>query len=278
MPAAMERGDLDVGFGGIAAEVFFIDKGDEFRVISPLNVDGDMLLVRPDFPAEDWATFVKTVRESPKPVRIGYKAPVAVARLVFQGALEAEKIPYGEAGRAGGVELVNLRGGGNTVPSLEKGIVDGAVINEPFGSLAVQKKVGKIVSLLADLPPEGRWRAHPCCCICATTDAIRDHRSVLTAFLRLMHSATEYILSHPDRAAELAARWTKMELAVERRSVPHIAYLAEFSDAYRKGLRTWFAMMKELGQFHGRLKDLDAEQAFALTHDTSLLEEAIRQR
>ena len=53
MLAAMERGDIDVGLSGIPAVVYFSDKGLPFKIISPLKVDGDMLLLTPDFPAED---------------------------------------------------------------------------------------------------------------------------------------------------------------------------------------------------------------------------------
>jgi NitT/TauT family transport system substrate-binding protein len=275
MPAAMERGDIQVGLGGIPAVVFFVDKGADFKIISPLNVDGDMLLLRPDFPADDWASFIETVKASGKPVKIGYKAPVAVAKLVLMGALDHEGVPHGEAGQAGGVELVNLRGGGKIVPSLESGMVDGAVINEPFGSMAVHKGVGKIVSLLADLPPDGKWRTHPCCCICATAETIANHRAALKALLTLTHDATEFILEKPEEAAKLASEWTKVDLAIEKMSVPNIAYLAEAGDAYRNGLRTWFGMMKDVGQFEGRIKDMSFEDAFELTHDLSILTEVI---
>jgi len=102
MPAAMEKGDIDVGLGGIPSVMFFVDKGNDFKIISPLNVDGDMLLLKPEFPADDWAGFVKAVKASERPVRIGYKAPVAVAKLVFEGALDSEGIPYGDAAPPGG--------------------------------------------------------------------------------------------------------------------------------------------------------------------------------
>jgi NitT/TauT family transport system substrate-binding protein len=278
MPAAMERGDIQVGLGGIPAVIFFVDKGLPFRIISGLNVDGDMLLVRPDVPVEDWAGFVEYVKGSEQPVKIGYKAPVAVAKLVLMGALDAEGVPYGERGEPGGVELVNLRGGGKIVPSLEKGMVDGAVINEPFGSMAVHKKVGKIVSLLEDLPPEGRWKSHPCCCICATDDTIANHREALKALLTLTHAATKLILEDRAEAAKLASEWTKVDLEIEQMSVPNIAYVSKPDEAYKTGLRIWFGIMKDVGQFEGRLKEMAFDEAFALTHDLSMIEEVIQGR
>ena len=279
MPAAMQRGEIDVGLGGIPAVISFVDKGAAIRILAPLNVDGDMLLVRPGLAAEDWVSFVETVRSAEKPIRIGYKAPVAVAKLVLVGALEDAGVPWNDAGPVeGGVELVNLQGGKNIVPALESGAVDGAVINEPFGSLAVAKGVGKIVSLLADLPPEGRWRNHPCCCVCATEDAISGRRKAVRALLGVMVAATGYIHDDPEGAAKLAARWTKIDPAVEARSVPNITYLMEPGERYRQGLATWYAMMANLGQFGDRLKGVGFDQAFGLTHDLGLIEEVMENR
>jgi NitT/TauT family transport system substrate-binding protein len=274
MPAAMERGEIDVGLGGIPAVMFFVDKGAPFKILCPLNVDGDMLLLRPELPADDWAGFVRYVQESETPVKIGYKAPVAVAKLVLEGALDAEGIPYAEEGVPGGVELVNLRGGGKIVPSLEKGMVDGAVINEPFGSIAEHKGVAKIVSLLSELPPEGRWHHHPCCCICATEDAISKNRRALVALLKLVHHTTDFIHANPETAARLAAEWTANEPAVEAASVPNIVYTTSPDEAYREGMKTWFEIMKETEEFTGILADLGWEESFALGHDLTLYEEA----
>ncbi len=278
MPAAMERGEIDVGLGGIPAVMFFVDKGAPFKVLCPLNVDGDMLLMRPEIPVTDWNSFVEYVKASDKPVKIGYKAPVAVAKLVFVGALDSAGIPHGEAGQAGGVQLVNCRGGGKIVPSLEKGMIDGAVINEPFGSIAVHKKKGKIVSLLSALPPDGRWLNHPCCCICATEDAIGKNRRALKALLKLVNATTEFIGEKPADAARLAAAWTKQDAAVENSSVPNIVYVTDPGEGYRKGLKVWLDMMSGIDKFEGRLKGKGFEEAFDLGHDLTLYEEMIEGR
>jgi NitT/TauT family transport system substrate-binding protein len=278
MPAAMERGEIDVGLGGIPAVIFFVDKGAPFKILSPLNVDGDMLLLRPDLPVDDWAGFVRYVKESEVPVKIGYKAPVAVAKLVLEGALDAEGIPHGERWVPGGVELVNCRGGGKIVPSLEKGMIDGAVINEPFGSIAVNQKAAKIVSLLADLPPEGRWKNHPCCCIAATDEAIAKNRPALKALLELVHHTTVFIGEHPEEASKLAAEWTRNDLEVEAMSVPNIVYTTDPGETYRAGLRTWLETLPEADRFEGTLAGKSWEECFEATHDLDLYHEMMERR
>jgi NitT/TauT family transport system substrate-binding protein len=272
MPEAMSQGEIDVGLGGIPAVVFFVDKGHDFKILCPLNVDGDMLLLGPGFPAEGWDGFVAAVKASGKPVRIGYKAPMAVAKLIFVKACEAAglaTVPAGQ-GQAGQVELVNLQGEANTVPSLSSGSVDGAVINEPAGSIAVHRKAARIASLLSDLPPEGRWKSHPCCCVCATGETIAEHREVLENLIRMIRAATEVINADKDRAAKLAHDWTKQPLEVEKMSVPNIVYTVDPGEDYRRGLERWFDMMRELGKFEGTLKDRSNAEAFDRVHDLSV--------
>ncbi len=277
MPAAMERGEIEVGLGGIAAEIFAYDRGDPVKVICPLNVDGDFLLVRPDFPGKDWKGFVRAVRRSPRPVKIGYKAPMAVAKLIFERACDAEGIPRAPSGegKPGGVELVNLQGAANTIPTLKSGAVDGVVINEPVASNAVFRKAARAVCPLSDLPPRGEWVSHPCCSICATERAITEKRPLLTDFLRLITAATRWMNGHKEEAARVAHQWTRAPLEVEEMSVPGITYIREAGPAYRKGLYRWFTMMGKLGKFQGRLEGLSPEKAFRATHDLSLLREVL---
>ncbi len=54
MPAALGRGDIEVGLGGLAPTVLHIDKGAPLKIVAPLNADGDMLLVKNDFAATSW--------------------------------------------------------------------------------------------------------------------------------------------------------------------------------------------------------------------------------
>ena len=274
MPTAMSNGEIDIGLGGIPAVVFSIDQGNGTRILCPLNVDGDMLLLRSDFPASDWEGFVAAVKASPAAVKVGYKAPVAVAKLIFEKACEAAGLACAAAGQgeAGQVELVNLQGNPNTIPSLESGAVQAAVTNEPVGSLAVHKGVACIASLLSDLPPAGMWRFHPCCCVCATDEAIAAHPEALGAFVRMMQAATEWINADKEAAASLAAQWTRKPLEVERMSVPNIVYTTAADEAYRTGLDRWFDMMRDLGKFQGELAGLSDAELFARVHDLSFLE------
>ena len=71
-------------------------------------------------------------------------------------------------------------------------------------------------------------------------------------------------------------RTVPLEPEVEAMSVPNIVYTTDSGDAYRAGMKTWFEIMQEVGQFEGSLQEATWEESFELGHDLSLYEEAIR--
>ena len=276
MPAAMERKELDIGLGGVAAVAFFVDKGSDFKIIAPLHTEGDMLVMNPDFPANNWKEFIAQVRKSKKPIKIGYKGPVAVAKLIFERALKAENIKttHDESDRTAKILMVNLQGQRNIIPGLVSGAVDGFVMNEPTVSKAVYKGIGKLVSELADLPPEGKWKDHPCCCIAVTKETMENHPKIIVSFLKTILLATKYINENKDEAAEIASKWTKQPLEVEKMSVPAIVYIAEPTQSYIKGMETWGAIMNDIGKFKGQLANKTPEEINEQLLDFSFINKA----
>jgi len=277
MPAAMERGEIVIGLGGVAPVIFFIDKGNRFKIVFPLQTDGDMLVMRTDFLAGDWSSFVSQVRSADTVLKIGYKAPLAVAKLIFERALGAEGIPIvTSSARSGGkIELVNLQDEANMVPSLLNGAVDGFVVNQPHASVAVYKKAGRIVCDLSTLPPHGKWERHPCCCVAATEQATAEHRDILKGFLKVLHAATDLIMSDQELAIKDAAAWTKLPEEVERDSVPSVKYMNVPTAKWKAGMETWAEMMTELGRFTGDLKGKSPREVAEFVCDLSIIEEIV---
>ena len=280
MPAAMERDEIHIGFGGVAAVAFFRDKGDPFKIICPLQTQGDMLVVRKDIPAKDWGTFVEYVKKSERPVKIGYKAPVAVAKLIFMAALDEEGISYTTSDKkkeGAKIELVNLQGGKNMVPSLSSGTVDGFVMNQPAVSVAKVKGVGKVVADLSYLPPKGNWIDHPCCCVATTDKMIAQHRPILKQFMKLIYVATEKINADKEKAAKLTSEWTKLPIEVENDSLPTIQYVAEFRESWKKGMFIWRKIMAGLGKFDKDLKGKDDDEFWELLIDETIMDDAVEE-
>jgi len=262
MPAAMSRGEIDVGLGGTVPVAKFADGGQPFKIICPLQTDGDMLVMREDSPVADWAGFVAAARSADKPLRIGYKAPVAVAKLVFEGALKAERIPYAldASDPDTRVVLVNFGSEKSPLPMMEIRAIDGFVMNQPGVAVAVDKGLGKVVAELRDLPPRGKWVNHPCCCVAATTDTLAKHAGPVKALLKVLLLSTQLIQQDQALAISCASRWTKYGLAVEKASIPTIGYVAEPTDTWMAGMATWAERVREVKLFTGKYADASPQQ------------------
>ncbi len=277
MPAAMSRGEIDIGFGGVPAVAKLAETGKSrgVKIICPLQTDGDMLVVRNGLVIADWPAFVAAAKAADRPLVIGYKAPLAVAKLIFERALKAEGVSYGYA-EAPGVKVVlhNMKGAANAIPLLSSETIDGFVMNQPTVSMVVAKKLATVVAELRDLPPAGKWFEHPCCCICATGETLDNHREAVKALLKVIHLSTAEILADRAKAARFAAKWTKKPLAVEQDSVPTITYGSMASERWLAGMETWATMMQDVGAFTGRYKDIAPKDMVADVCDLSLCTQA----
>jgi len=275
MPTALAQGIIDIGFGGVVPTMAAADKGAPVKVIAPLHSKGDMLVVRPDIPAANWGEFLEYVRNPAAPVRIGYKAPIAVAKLVFEEALRHEGIEFsGDLSRKDvEVHMINVKGGGKLNVALSGGLIDGYAGNNPFPAIGLEKGMLKVVCDLEDLPP-GTLRDHPCCCIAAHMDALQEKKEAVTALLVLFHQATDLINADLDAAVASATRWIGTSEQVERSSIPTSGYSMDPTPEWHDRMAVWLKTMQGLAVFDGPLQDATPEQAAGIAYDLSLIEKA----
>lgn len=278
IPTNMAQGTFEVGFGGVAAFAFFIDKGTPMKIISPLHSKGDMLVVKPDNPADSWESFIQYVQKEKRPVKIGFKSPVAVAKLIFERGLQEEGISFtGDASdKNKEVIMINMKEAGNLVPGLQNNLIDGFVCNNPVCAVAQHKGVGKSIADLNTLPP-GIWKDHPCCAIAVTEKALQEKRDVLVPFMQLIILATNYINEDIAIAVKDASQWLGVAEAVEKESIPTSGYSTIPSQKWKKGMYVWVDAMHELDRFKGDLADKRNSDVDPLLFDFSVLDEAAAQ-
>ncbi len=275
MPTALAQNVIDVGLGGVAPVLAACDGGAPVKLIAPLHSRGDMFVVKPDLAAAPWREFVALVKQAKTPLRIGYKSPMAVAKLIFEDALTHEGISFsGDLSRNDvSIHMINVKGGGRLNVSLSQGLIDGYAGNNPFPAICVDKGIGRIVCDLEDLPP-GKFRDHPCCCLAANTNALAGKEEAVVALLVLLLQANETINSDLETAVKTASRWIGTSEAVERRSIPTSGYSLEPDARWHECMSVWLDAMNELGTFKGKLKGLNEKEAASEAYDVSLLEKA----
>jgi sulfonate transport system substrate-binding protein len=275
MPTALAQDVIEVGLGGTAPVLAAVDKGAPLRLIAPLHSKGDMLAVRPDFPAKNWNEFVAAVKASPKPVRVGYKNPIAVAKIIFEEALMHEGLAFAPNSAAADakVVLINVKGGKKLNASLQGGLIDAYVGNNPFPAMGEEKEILRIIADLEDLPP-GTFRNHPCCCVAAGMTAIKEKSEAITALLVLLHQATDTINTDRDKAVAVASRWIGTSESVERASIPTSGYSMTDDATWHASMAQWLKAMNRLDLFTKTLKGLAEPEAAKLAYDLTALEKA----
>ena len=275
MPTALAQNVIEIGLGGVAPVLASADSGAPVKLISPLHYKGDMFVVRPDFQAKTWKEFVAMAKAATKPLRIGYKNPVAVAKLVFEEALKHEGVTFGgDPAQAGlQVHMVNVKGGSKLNVSLGSNLIDGYAGNNPFPAIAVEKGIGRIICDLEDLPP-GTFRDHPCCCIAANLKAIEEKSEAIVDLMVLLIQGSETINSDLDKAVAAAVRWIGTSESVERMSIPTSGYSMEPSEQWHRTMGKWIEAMNGLGIFKDKLKGLKPSDVPRVAYDLSLLEKA----
>lgn len=274
MPTALGQRVIDIGYGGIAPVLAAIDRGSSIKLISPLHSKGDMFVVKPDFPANSWKEFVAYVKTAKKPIRIGYKNPIAVAKIIFENALKHEGISFSSniTNPDVKVHLVNLKGGGKLNASLGNGIIDGYAGNNPFPAIGKEKKILKVICELEKLPP-GDFKNHPCCCIAADSSYIKEHPEVITALLFMNQAAVKFINSDLDLAAKIASRWIGTSVKVEKSSIPTSGYNMSDTEEWHKTMDIWADAMNNLGFFKQELKNLPEKELAKKAYNLSLLQQ-----
>lgn len=275
MPTLMSQRHFEVGFGGVAAVAFFTDKGSPMKIIAPLHTKGDMLVLSPENHVNSWEEFVKWVKKSKEPIRIGFKNPVAIAKLIFERALVEEGLTYtsDKSDRTKDILMVHMKGERNLVPGLQNNIIDGYVSNNPWCAIAETKGVGKCIADLNELPP-GIWKDHPCCCIGATDQAMIEKKEVIKEFIKLIILATNYMNEDPRIAIEDASKWIGTSIEVEEKSIPTSGYTTNPTDYWKKTMQVWIDEMNGMGKLNDRLKDKKDEEVEDILYDFSALKKA----
>ncbi len=272
MPTAIAQNIIDMGCGGIAPILAMIDKGAPLKLISPLHSKGDMFVVAKQSPVNSWSDFIKLAKTAKKPIRIGYKNPTAVAKIIFEDALEYEGVTFSNnlSDRNVQVHMINVKGGGKLNIALANELIDGYTGNNPFPAIGEAKGLLKIISDLEDLPP-GRFKNHPCCGVAASDEAITSKKEAVQAMLLLMHNATETINRNPKAAAKIAARWIGTTTDVETKSIATSGYSMIPSDKWHKTMEVWCKAMNNLGIFTKELKGLTEDKLGKRAYDFSIL-------
>ena len=205
-------------------------------------------------------------------MRIGYKEPLAVAKMAIESAFNDEGISFsGDMLKKDvKVQMINVKGGEKLNSSLACGLIDGYAGNNPFPAIGFEQGMLKIVCSLDSLPG-GKLSDMPCCCIAASKKALNEKSEAITCLLALFIQGTELVNTNLDAAVQSACRWLGTSEKVERMSIPTSYYSMQESKEWQAAMSQWLKTMNKLQEIKGKLKGMKEPDVAGMVYDFSLL-------
>ena len=196
-------GHLSFGEIDLAGTVAAIQQGADLKIVSDnvLTVAEFVWAVKPDSP-------IKTVADL-KGKKIGYTNPRSTSQALDILLLEAAGLKPDDA------ELVKTGGFGEAVVALNLGLIDASAIADPVWSK--NKSQFRVLVSASDVLP-------PLCNVIGVTtgEAAATKGDFIRAVLRGRRKAVEFMLAHPDEAADIVAKAYNLDVEVAKSTINNL--------------------------------------------------------
>lgn len=273
----MAQGSVDIGITGTQALILSVDKGLDAKLISPLQTEGNEFVLNKELPPNNWIEFVEWVKRRQSQVRIGIPGPDTIASIIFRSGLQEEGITFTEnpSDKNADILLVDMKGHGNLLSSLNNGIVDGFIGAQPFPASAVNAGIAKSICGLQEMPPQGRWQNHACCSIVATDAVVQKNRELVVKLEELMILAAQYANEDIKLTAKVSAAWLGVDEQAEELALRSVKFTTQPSEEWVNSVYLFTRVMEqELGKIDGRLKGKKDEELGKFLFNFEIYEEA----
>ena len=231
--SAFGAGQLDMGLAGIAPILTFASQDmADISVVAQANEVGSAVVVRAGLECEDLADLKGRTVAVP-----GYST---VQDFLLRLAMKRYRLNDGD------LRITTLKPP-EMVPALAASHIDAFIAWEPYPSVAVSQKAGRII-----LKSSVIWPDHPCCMLVADRGFVQRNPETVRKVVRAHIRATEYINRNPLEAVDMGAMFTGQEREVVREALKNIKFrhIPELKE------------MKKYARFlseQGILKDKDPE-------------------
>ena len=180
----------------------------------------------------------------------------------------------------GDVDILYTKGTGPMPTLLATKQIDGYIAWQPFVEVAPVAHIGKVITYSGDLPPDDRWKNHPCCVLAARTDLMARNPGLVDALSAATILSTRYITDHPEESAEIVADWlagkgnftygnvTVSSVDVLNRAFPTVKFVNEPTEQWMAGQVEFIYALRELKALTGSLANSSETESRALLFDT----------
>jgi NitT/TauT family transport system substrate-binding protein len=187
----------------------------------------------------------------------------------------------------GDVGILYTKGTGPMPTLLATKQIDGYIAWQPFVEVAPVANIGRVITYSGNLPPDDRWKNHPCCVLTARTDFMASDPAIVDDMGAATILATRYVTDHPSEAADIVADWlagrgnftygnvTVSSVDVLARAFPTVKFVNTPSEQWMAGQIEFVYALRELGTINGKLKNTTDDETRALLFDTGPYDRAM---
>ena len=260
---------LDLCVNSFPAMLTGIDSGTPIKVLAPMQADAIAMVSRNDIDVKGWEAFQQYVKDSKRPVLVGYHSPTSAPKIVFEGAMAKAGLRLtGDASATkddADILMVDLKSQANVIPAMLAEQVEFAVVPAPTPEVIAAKKQGHVVLQMKELPPQGEWESFPCCCVAGLQDAVEKYPEAVKQYVRLITVASEWCQQNKKEGAAIGAEWLGIEPAVIENA--EIEFSTKVTPTWLNNAERYPEMLNQLGQLTGALKGKKLADVYDLVFD-----------
>jgi len=219
---AFAAGELDVGYVGTPPALTHAAKGVDIQILASVNNEGSALIVRRGIGRI----------EDLKGKSVAIPMVGSIQDILLRMTLLRHGMTYKD------LSIIEVRCP-DMPAQLEVGRLDGYIAWEPYCAQAIVAGTGNLLASSSEI-----WSGHPCCVLVASRSFIAKQPSIVEKMVRVHVRATRFIQERPKEAMAIAAKFTKLDLAV-------------IEDSWRRILFDYETKMEETKLFTERLIEFD---------------------
>jgi len=261
MIKAFSRSELDIGYIGLPPAMIGIGRGLPIKCVAGGHMEGTVFTAKKNFKTLKQRGSIQQTLSQFKGKSIGTPTKGSIHDVIIRNLLEKSRLQRN-------VTLRNFSWADQILEAMEDNEVDGGVGTPPLAVLASRLLGAKVI-----LPPHVMWPHNPSYGIVTTNGMIGRSGPILEGFLRLHEEACNMIRTHPDEAADIAAKTLGMvdkDFILEVYAVSP-KYCASLSEDYIDSTLAFVPFLQKTGYIS---KSLNAGNVF----HTDLIERIHREK
>lgn len=201
---AMLAGDLDVAYTGAAPPIAAMYEGLDAKIVAGAQTQGSAIVIRPELAD----AYEREGLGALKGKKIATYPPGSIQHILLtkwflDNGIDPEK----------DVDIKAM-GPSDAASAIGAKAVDAVFVPSPHPAIIEEEGTGTIVKWSGEI-----WPNHACCCLVASEKMMNEHPEIVTQIIKTHINATEYVIEHPDEAAEIFAKWQGVDASTIKHSM-----------------------------------------------------------